>query len=138
VGGTRTSCRCAHTGRERSSMAKRTSKHSRNIVSGGISSNRKATGLPGRAGRAGRAGRGWGLFEHLENRQLMSTVNVADYGARPNDGQDDRSAIQAAIDAAKPGDTVLFGAGQFDINGQVTARSGRTLTGAANNASKLV
>src|SRR5947207_12288736 len=65
-------------------------------------------------------------FESLEKRELMSVVNVADFGAKPGDGQDDRAAIQAAVNAAHVGDTVQFGAGQYDVNGQLTVGSDRT------------
>src|SRR5687768_3298436 len=58
-------------------------------------------------------------LENLENRQLMSVVNVADFGAKPNDGADDKAAIQAAINAAKPGDSVVFNAGTYNLKSQV-------------------
>src|SRR5688500_11369502 len=67
-------------------------------------------------------------LENLEHRQLMSVVNVADFGAKPNDGADDKGAIQAAINAAKPGDTVVFNAGTFNLGSQVALKGGITLT----------
>src|SRR4051812_39752816 len=76
-------------------------------------------------------------FEGLEKRELMSVVNVADFGAKPNDGGDDRAAIQAAINAAKAGDVVQFGAGKYDINGQINVGNDRTLKGAAGLGSQL-
>lgn len=69
-------------------------------------------------------------FEQLEKRTLMSVINVNDKGARPNDGGDDFNAIQAAINAAQPGDTVKFAAGTYNINGQLLIRTGRELAGA--------
>jgi hypothetical protein len=44
-------------------------------------------------------------------------ANVQDYGARPNDGVDDRQAIQDAIDAARNagGGAVYLPAGTYDI-----------------------
>src|SRR5689334_3450885 len=104
-------------------MAKRTNKV-RNVAISGKFNNRKARGS-----RSGSAKH----FEVLENRQLMSTVNVAAYGAHPNDGGDDRAAIQAAINAAQPGDTVVFDNGTFNINGQVQLKSGITMTSANGN-----
>jgi hypothetical protein len=77
-------------------------------------------------------------FERLEGRQLMSTVNVTDFGARPNDGGDDRGAFQAAIDAARPGDIVNIPAGTFDLNGSLRVHSGITIKGqSGGNSSHL-
>ena len=56
-------------------------------------------------------------------------VNVARFGARPDDGADDIRAIQRAIDASKPGDTVRFPAGTFDCSGTIFLRGGRTYQG---------
>lgn len=69
-------------------------------------------------------------FEQLETRQLMATVNVADFGARPNDGANDLAAVKAAINASKPGDTVLFSGGTFDFSDEFTVASDRTYQGA--------
>jgi len=69
-------------------------------------------------------------FERLETRTLMSVINVNDKGAKPNDGNNDLSAIQAAIDAAQPGDTVKFAAGTYNLNGQLHIKTGRELAGA--------
>src|SRR5688572_17077096 len=68
-------------------------------------------------------------FEQLEKRALLSIVNVGDFGAKPNDGQNDASAIQAAINAARAGDTVKFAAGTYNINTQLLIRTGRDLAG---------
>jgi hypothetical protein len=86
--------------------------------------------------RAKLARAGARAFEALERRQLMATVNVADFGAVANDGKDDRGAIQAAIDAAKNGDTVAFNAGQFDVNGQLVLNRDVNLQGTAKNLGK--
>ena len=50
-------------------------------------------------------------------------VNVQDYGARPNDGRDDRAAIQDAIYAARDmgGGAVYFPAGTYDIKSRAVA-----------------
>jgi len=42
-----------------------------------------------------------------------SVISVRDYGATPNDDQDDTAAIQAAIKAAKSGQWVVFPAGRY-------------------------
>src|SRR5207249_1328820 len=68
-------------------------------------------------------------FEVLEKRQLMSVVNVTDFGAKVNDGADDRAAVQAAVDASKVGDVVQFPAGTLNFAGTVTLRSGRVYQG---------
>ena len=68
-------------------------------------------------------------FEQLENRTLFSVINVADKGARPNDGGDDSGAIQAAINAARPGDVIAFNAGTFNVNSQLLIRTGLDLDG---------
>jgi hypothetical protein len=59
----------------------------------------------------------------------LATVNVTDFGAIPNDGGDDRAAIQAAIDAAGLGGTVQFPAGNFTVSGFLNARTMRTYVG---------
>jgi hypothetical protein len=69
-------------------------------------------------------------IEALEPRSLMATVFVGDFGAVPDDGGDDRAAVQAAINAAGAGDTVQFGAGRYDLAGTLNVRGGRTYNGA--------
>jgi hypothetical protein len=74
-------------------------------------------------------------FELLENRQMMSaTVNVGDFGAKPNDGQDDTAAVMAAVNASKAGDTILFSGGSFNFSGEIDLPSDRNYLG-SNNAS---
>ena len=68
-------------------------------------------------------------LENLENRTLFSTLNVADYGAVPNDGRDDAGAIDAAIRAARKGDVVQFDKGQYDVSRTIDAGDGLTITG---------
>ena len=62
---------------------------------------------------------------------------VGDFGAVPGDGLDDRPAFQAALDAARPGDTVTVPAGAFDLSGAVNLRGGVTLAGAGADATVL-
>jgi hypothetical protein len=73
-------------------------------------------------------------FEMLESRQLMSTVNVTDYGAKPSDGNDDTAAIRAAIDDSHSGDTVYFPAGTYDVGDSITLRGDRNYRGQDQNS----
>src|SRR5437870_10433757 len=43
-------------------------------------------------------------------------VNVKEFGARGNGLADDTTAIQAAINAAKPGETIYFPAGVYSVS----------------------
>ena len=56
-------------------------------------------------------------------------IDVTRFGATPGDGADDTRAIQGAIDASKPGDTIRFPAGVFDCSNTISLRSGRTYLG---------
>ncbi|MFC5529681.1 NPCBM/NEW2 domain-containing protein [Cohnella yongneupensis] len=58
-----------------------------------------------------------------------ATLSVADYGANGADAQDDKAAIQAAIDAANAGDTVLIPNGTYYLGGTVRGKSGVTIKG---------
>lgn len=54
----------------------------------------------------------------LRNLPDGKVFNVTDFGAKPDDGQDDLPAIQAAIDKARGIDTpvrIVFRKGQFDL-----------------------
>jgi hypothetical protein len=68
-------------------------------------------------------------FEALETRQLMAVISVTDYGARANDNADDRGAVQAAINASKPGDTILFSGGTFNFSDGLLVPGDRTYKG---------
>ncbi|MCD8483204.1 MAG: glycoside hydrolase family 55 protein [Verrucomicrobia bacterium] len=59
--------------------------------------------------------------------------NVADFGAIPDDGQDDLAAINAAMQAAHEagGGVVYFPAGVWDISDDLVMRSGVVLRGAS-------
>ena len=69
------------------------------------------------------------VFQTLETRKLLSQINVADFGARPNDGGDDRGAIIAAINASQNGDTILFPGGTFNLSSSISPKGNRTYTG---------
>src|SRR5581483_6258726 len=64
------------------------------------------------------------LLELLEPRQLLSTVNVTSFGATPNDGSDDSFAIQRAINASAPGDTIVFPAGTYNVSQELDPLGG--------------
>src|SRR5215469_16394124 len=45
-----------------------------------------------------------------------TTISVGDFGAYPDDGLDDRAAIQAAMNAMAPGDQLIFSQGEYDVD----------------------
>ena len=55
--------------------------------------------------------------------------DVTSYGATPNDGQNDDTAINNAINASTAGDTIQFPAGVYNISSTLTLKSDRTYTG---------
>ncbi len=71
-------------------------------------------------------------LETLEHRQLLATINVADFGAIPNDGINDTAKIQNAINASASGDTIQFNAGRYDI-GELMLKSSRNYKGVAGS-----
>lgn len=58
------------------------------------------------------------------------TINVATYGAYPDDGIDDEDEIQAAIDAAGNNTVVVFAAGTYNFSAPDDPARASTLTGA--------
>jgi hypothetical protein len=58
------------------------------------------------------------------------TIDVTTKGATPDDDSDDLAAINAAINDAKAGDTVLLPAGVYRISGMIRAKSGVNIIGA--------
>lgn len=58
-------------------------------------------------------------------------IDPATYGALPNDGQDDRPGVQAAIDAHRTDATICFQEGTYDFTRGATLRS-LNLAGARN------
>lgn len=73
--------------------------------------NRSASNLPDFS---------WAGYEYGQKEipQQSATVNVADFGAIPNDNLDDTSAIQAAIDylSQSDGGVLYIPSGRYDIN----------------------
>lgn len=82
---------------------------------------------------------------HTPNQVTGATINVADYGTDVADnGNDDRLAIQNAINAAKPGDEVYFPNGVYNLNtssettSHLILKSGVNLRGESQNGVLLV
>ncbi|MHA6480837.1 NPCBM/NEW2 domain-containing protein [Paenibacillus sp. strain BS8-2] len=55
--------------------------------------------------------------------------SIIHYGANGTDALDDKAAIQAAVDAASPGDTVLIPKGTYYLSGSVQGKSGVIIKG---------
>lgn len=84
---------------------------------------------------------------HTPNRVTGRTLNVVDYGADPrNNSKDDRPAIQAAIEAAKPGDEVYLPSGVYNLlstlphdkTAQLELKSGVNLRGQSESGTVLI
>ncbi|MFD2612427.1 NPCBM/NEW2 domain-containing protein [Paenibacillus gansuensis] len=63
------------------------------------------------------------------NAAAPATLSVTDYGANGTDAIDDKAAIQAAVDAASSGDTVLVPNGTYYLAGTVRGKTGVTIRG---------
>jgi hypothetical protein len=66
-----------------------------------------------------------------------TTWNVTQFGANPNGSVDDTTAINNAIAAAQPGDTVYFPAGIYDITNSINAKAGVALMGAGAGSTSI-
>src|SRR4051812_48297750 len=70
-------------------------------------------------------------------RARGAVLDVTTFGAIPDDSIDDADAINAAVQAAAPGDTVVIPAGVFNVSSQVFALSNVTITGGGRDATIL-
>ncbi|MDG0792340.1 right-handed parallel beta-helix repeat-containing protein [Cohnella ginsengisoli] len=82
---------------------------------------------------------GWGetqTIEVVDEPFSTYSVSIATYGAIPDDGLDDRAAIQAALDAAdgSGGGTVLVPAGTYDISNTLHVGEHTALKGLGKDA----
>lgn len=81
---------------------------------------------------------------HTPNPVTGVTINVADYGAIPDDGLDDKNAIQNAINAAQPGDEVYFPDGVYNLKADASTstmlalKSGVNLRGESKDGTVLL
>src|SRR5689334_8714981 len=78
------------------------------------------------------------VLEDLENRVQFSQIFASAHGAVPNDGRDDRTAVLAALNAARSGDTVVFGDGVYNFDSQISLKTGVNVTSAAPLGATLV
>jgi len=68
----------------------------------------------------------------LFSKMSAAVINVSAYGATADDGNDDTAAINNAIAAAAPGDTVAFAAGTYDLITPYDANQLIRITGKTN------
>jgi polygalacturonase len=66
-----------------------------------------------------------------------ASVSVSDYGATPNDGQDDSQAFIDAIDALPSGGVIEVPAGVFLLQNKLSLPSGLVIRGAGIDATQL-
>jgi hypothetical protein len=63
---------------------------------------------------------------------------ITDFGAVPNDDQDDAAAINRAVAKAQPGDTITIPEGRFLLAAAIVLKTGMTLRGAGQGVTHLV
>lgn len=69
------------------------------------------------------------VLEILELRKLLSVVNITDFGAKNDGSQDTSPALNAAMNAAGPGDTIFFPHGTYQFNSTVMLKGDLTYVG---------
>lgn len=65
-------------------------------------------------------------------------LDVTDYGAVSNDGNDDINGINAAIDASAAGDTIYFPSGTFHISDAIRLNSYTAMVGEGQDNSTII
>jgi len=65
-------------------------------------------------------------------------LDVTDYGAVSNDGNDDINGINAAIDASAAGDTIYFPSGTFHISDAIRLKSYTVMVGEGQDNSTIL
>jgi PKD repeat protein len=65
-------------------------------------------------------------------------INVVYYGALPEEGKDNSGSINAAINAASPGNTVFIPEGTYEVMRTINLKSGITLMGAGQDKTVIV
>src|ERR1043165_3285713 len=70
--------------------------------------------------------------------QPPMVLNVRDHGARGDGLADDRAAIQAVLDGANAGQTVLFPAGDYKLSGTLLVRHSGVMLAGDGDTSRLL
>ena len=65
-------------------------------------------------------------------------LDVTDYGAVSNDGNDDINGINAAIDVSAAGDTIYFPSGTFHISDAIRLKSYTVMVGEGQDNSTIL
>ena len=76
------------------------------------------------------------VFVSLINSQTL--LDVTNYGAVANDGNDDIAEINAAIDASTAGDTIYFPSGTFHISDAIRLKSYTVMVGEGQDNSTIL
>ena len=74
------------------------------------------------------------FFSLIKSQTLL---DVSDYGAVANDGNDDIAEINAAIDASTAGDTIYFPSGMFHISDAIRLKSYTVMVGEGQDNSTI-
>ncbi len=77
--------------------------------------------------------------KYLINTRKGNVINVADYGARPDDKtKNSTRAIYAAVQAAEIGDTIYFPAGTYLMKSGITVAKSLKFAGAGADKTKII